>query len=466
MAHRSTGLLSALPSERRVGLSDQLVEMIRELILDGVWKPGDKLPGSRLIARDAKVSRATVLAAIDALVAEGLLEARDRSGTYVASQSVADRTARPREQYKVPSDGPVPFETCAPPLDLFPLQTWRRLQSRRWWSMPRSALQGTHGAGLTELREAIANHLRISRSIRCDPEQVIVTTGAESAILLAATALALRGAMAWTEDPTYDRQFAALHAAGVTSVPVPLDAHGFDIARARMAAPDARLAVVTPSAQFPTTVMMSAQRKRELVDWAVARGGWIIEDDYDCEHLPAGAPKPMAAMPGNHRVIYVNTFSRSLFLALRIGYLVVPPALIDSVLRAHAAIDEQTTAPNQLVLCDFLAGGHFTRHVRRCREAFATRREVLLTTLRDEFGPALKLANANPTSHFCIDLDSGTDDAGLAARAAAEGIKITPLSSSFVGKQRPGLLLGFGPHTTGALRDAAHRVIPLLREAI
>jgi GntR family transcriptional regulator/MocR family aminotransferase len=333
--------------------------------------------------------------------------------------------------------------------------------------MPRAALQESHGAGLPELREAIATHLRISRGIKCESEQVIITTGAEAAILIAATALGLRGARAWTEDPTYERQRGALRAAGVTAVPVPLDAQGLDVAHARDTAPDAKLALVTPSSQFPTTIAMSQARKRALLDWAIAHDGWIVEDDYDCEYVPAVSGKPMAAMPGHDRVIYVNTFSRTLFLSLRIGYLVAPPALVEPLLRARAAIDEHTTAPNQLVLCDFLTGGHFARHVRRSREAFTARREVLLGELEREVAPGLDIVNRSATSHLCIRLPASGDDVALAAQAAASGVVVHALSSNYAGTPADrGLLLGFAPHTPQSLGEGIAHLAPILRSSI
>jgi GntR family transcriptional regulator/MocR family aminotransferase len=463
MGRRAVGLLGALAKERQIGLSDQLVEVIRELIVEGVWKPGEKLPGSRMIARDAKVSRSTVLTAIDTLTAEGLLEARDRSGTYVAWSSSAAVAPLKRKPTPPKLGELAAFECCLPPLDLFPIHTWRRLQSRRWWSMPRSALQESHGAGLPELREAIATQLHISRGIKCEPEQVIVTTGAEAAILMAATALKLRGAQAWTENPTYARQRAALSAAGLTPVSVRLDAQGLDVAQAKAVAPNARLAVVTPSSQFPTTLVMSASRKRELLDWAVGNDGWIIEDDYDCEYAPAAA-KPMAAMPGCERVIYVNTFSRSLFLSLRIGYVVVPPALVDPMLQARGAIDEHTTAPNQLVLCDFVTAGHFSRHLRRCREAFAARREALLAELNVHAPEGLSIVNSAAASHLCVRLPQWIDDAAVQARATSVGVVTKPLSPHWTGDARAsGILLGFAAHPPEAIRDGVARLAPVWR---
>lgn len=467
MARRSVGLLNPITDHKRGALTDQLVETLREMILDGVFEPGQKLPGSRLMARDARVSRATVLAAIDALSSEGLLEARNRSGTYVAWRDATPSPAKTDHAAGQEADY-LPFESCTPPLDLFPLHTWRRLQSRRWWSMPRWALHQSEGPGIAELREAIATNLRVSRGIKCDADEVIVTTGAEMVILLTATAAGAHGARAWIEDPTYARQSAALRAAGVTPVPVPLDGAGLDIQHARRIAPNARLALVTPSSQFPTTVTMTTERREQLLDWAVEHDGLVIEDDYDCEYLPNNAPKALAAMPrGREHVVYLNTFGRTLFPSLRIGYLVAPPSLIGRLREARKLVGGDTTTPNQLVLCDFLTGGHFARHMRHCREAFIARRKTLLEALTTEVGQPLDWVNPVATSHLCLRLPEGTDDVAVAAAAYQAGVLVKPASAWYAGKSAsPGLVLGFAPHTPQVIADAVARFAPILRAAL
>ncbi len=468
MARRQVGLLNPIADHKHGGLTDQLVETLREMILDGVFEPGQKLPGSRIMARDAGVSRATVLAAVEALTSEGLLESRDRSGTYVAWREgkAADR-AEPRPS--VADDGElVPFAACTAPIDLFPLNIWRRLQTRRWWSMPRSALSEYQRAGVPELREAIATNLRISRGVKCDADQVFVTTGAEMAILLAATAAGAEGALAWAEDPIFSRPCAALRAGGVTPIPIPLDASGISVHIGKQIAPDARLAVVMPSSQYPSTVTMTAERKQELLDWAIAHDSLIIEDDYDCEYLPGDAPRPIAALSrGREHVIYVNTFGRTLFPSLRLGYLVAPPKLVNGLHEARRLIGGDTTTPNQLVLCDFLTGGHFARHMRQSREAFALRRQTLMEELEKSVVAPLNFTNPAPTSHFCLNLPPDVDDAALAQRAADIGIHVKPLSRFVVGQDKSrGLILGFGPHPPQAIVAAVARFAPLLNDVL
>lgn len=467
MARRSVGLLNQISDHKHRALADQLVETLREMILDGVFEPGEKLPGSRLMARDARVSRTTVLAAIDALTSEGLLESRNRSGTYVAWR---DRSPLPEKTDHVAAQEMeyLAFDSCAPPVDLFPLHTWRRLQSRRWWSMPRWALHQSDGPGIADLREAIATNLRVSRGIKCDADEILVTTGAEMVILLTATAAGAHGALAWIEDPTYPRQSAALRAAGVTPVPVPVDGAGLDVRHARRVAPDARLAVVTPSSQFPTTVTMTKERRQELLDWAVEHNSLIIEDDYDCEYLSNNAPKALAAMPsGREHVVYLNTFGRTLFPSLRIGYMVAPPSLIGRLREARKHVGGDTTTPNQLVLNDFLTGGHFARHMRLCREAFVTRRKTLLEALAREVEHPLDFVNPTATSHLCMRLPEDVSDLELADAAYNAGVIVKPTSAYHSGKQpSSGLILGFAPHTPQALADAVARFAPILRAAL
>lgn len=468
MTRRALGLLNAMTEQRHGALADQLVEVMREMILDGVFAPGERLPGSRVLARDARVSRSTVLAAVEALTSEGLLESRSRSGTYVAWQG-KKTTSSVEPRSNIRDDGElVPFASCAAPIDLFPLHVWRRLQSRRWWSMPRAALHETHRAGTRELREAIATNLRIGRGIKCDADEVFVTTGAEMAILLAATAADAEGALAWAEDPIFSRPCAALRAAGVTPIPIPLDASGISIRIGKQIAPDARLALVMPSSQYPSTVTMTAERKHELLDWAIAHNGLIIEDDYDCEYLPGDAPRPIAALSrGREHVIYVNTFGRTLFPSLRLGYLVAPPKLVDGLHEARRVIGGDTTTPNQLVLSDFITGGHFARHIRKAREAFALRRKTLMEELTNNVAPPLTFTNPTPTSHFCLNLPPEVDDEALVKRAADIGVHVKPLSRFVAGQNKSrGLILGFGAHPPQAIVAAVARFAPLLNDVL
>ena len=430
---------------------------MRRLITDGVWARGEKLPGSRLIARDAKVSRTTVLSALDMLVSEGLLETRGRSGTYVAwTRSVAKAVApgtTPDMPALAPKEAP-PFTVGAPGLDLFPLKAWRRFQARRWARMPLTALEDGDDAGWLELRTAIAAHVDASRAIKCRAEQVIIMTSAQSAIHLAARVLTERGQQAWMEEPGYHGTRSALLAVGASPVPVPVDHDGLRVDEALRVAPSALFAVVTPSCQFPTGVVMSPSRRRQLLAWAMSVNGWIVEDDYDSEFpFAKNSQQPLAAMADGSRVIYVNTFSKTLFPSLRLAYLIAPDALVDRFLAARRGIDRNTTVPNQMVVADFLNTGQFAKHLRRTREAYRERHTALVEGLRQELGEALSIDRQSPGLHVCATFTADIGDAEVAALALRQGVVVEPLSQFFAGTPfRQGILLGYPAFSPDAIR--------------
>jgi GntR family transcriptional regulator/MocR family aminotransferase len=464
-SRRTSGLMALAEGGEGATLTDQLFQTIRRLIADGVWRRGERIPGSRVLARDAKVSRTTVVATIDMLVAEGLLETRGTAGTYVAASASAPR-ATPGAQAAAPHAAP--FSVGAAGLDLFPLHVWRRLQTRRWRTMPLAALDDGDEAGLPELRAAIAAHVDASRGIKCSASQVVIASSAQAAIHLATLVLADRGAQVWTEEPGYFGTPQAVRAAGAEPVPVPVDAEGLMVGEGIARAPAAKLAIVTPACQFPLGVPMSLARRRELLDWAAAQNAWIIEDDYDCEFPSTKRVlRPLAALGEASRVVYVNTFSKTLFPALRLAYAIVPEALVDRFIAARRGIDRNTTVPNQMVLADFLSTGQFARHLRHCRDAYAERRAVMLEGIEREFGGALKTNTFSTGLHICATYQGSADDAHLAALALRSGIVVEPLRRFFAGPQtQAGLLLGYAGFTPAVirvqLRTFAHAIRPAL----
>ena len=450
-------------------LTDQLFQAIRRLIADGVWRSGERIPGSRVLASDAGVSRTTVLTTIEMLVAEGLLETRGTAGTFVvnAPGSAKAPASQPRSPLITPHLAP--FSVGAPGLDLFPLHVWRRLQTRRWSTMPLAALDDGDEAGLPELRAATAAHVGASRGIKCHAHQVVVVSSAQSAIHLATLVLAERGAQVWTEEPGYFGTPSAVRAAGAQPIAVPVDDEGLSVEQGIAMAPAAKVAVITPACQFPLGVPMSPARRQLLLDWAAKQNAWIIEDDYDGE-FPSGrrAPLPLAAMQGADRVVHVNTFSKTLFPALRLAYLIVPDALVDRFLAARRGVDRNATVPNQMVLADFLSTGQFAAHLRRCREAYAERRTTMLDELQREFAGVLRAPEHLPGLHVCATYDKYVDDGELAALAARAGIVVEPLKRFFAGTPtQRGLLMGYAGFTPAVirtqLRALARAIGPALR---
>jgi GntR family transcriptional regulator/MocR family aminotransferase len=476
-----------------VPLYQALYAHMRAAILSGELRGGMKLPSTRALAEELNISRNTVLSAYRQLLAEGYLEGREGSGTFVAhvlpeallvapqappqvSKTVpAHRIESPEPIFSerakaqimaamAPSDGslPRPFVPESPALDAFPYQLWSRLVVRRARHMPMRDFTYQDSSGYRPLREAIAAHVAVSRQVHCTSEQVIIVSGSQGALDLAARMLVNPGDPVWLEDPGYSGARGALLGAGAQIVPVPIDQEGLIVEIGIQRAPQARLAYLTPSHQFPLGVTMSLQRRLALLDWAKRANAYLIEDDYDSEFR--FATRPLASLQGlddGNRVIYIGTFSKVLFPSLRIGYLILPPALIDAFLKVRRLIDIHCPMLEQAVLADFIVEGHFARHLRRMRALYAERRSALL-----EAASKLPLQIDSPEAGMhCVGwLPVGMDDQEVARIATKFDLNLTPISSFSIEPQtRKGLLLGYGGFTAKEIRQGVDRLAALLR---
>lgn len=440
-------------------LQTRLFQSLRSLISDGALPAGTRLPSSRRFADDLGVSRTTVLAVFEQLIADGWLHSRRGSGTYIAETlpngAVLAANLRPLEDRQ----GQTPFSVGVPGLDLFPLHSWSRLQARRWRQMPRSALEEGDSGGWSELRRSIAAHLRISRNISCEPAQIIVTTGTRASIFLAARVLAGTGDTAWVEDPGYFGAKDALRSQGLRLAPIPVDAEGINVAEGERIAPFAKLAVVTSHCQFPTGVAMSPERREALIGWADQQDAWILDNGYDSEFALGAERASSMAASSMRRTIYLNSFNKILFPALRIGYLVAPPHLVDAFTAARNVMDAHSNVPNQMVLHDFLEGGQFDKHVRTCRAAYIERRDELVATLEGRLAPWLSLHPHTGGLHLTATVDGRVSPQVLVERASAAGIDLTPMSRFFEhGRPCQQVLLGFAGFSESNLRAAAERL--------
>lgn len=473
-------------------LYQQLYAEIRAAILGGRLAPGARLPSSRELARELGVARATVVGAFEQLLAEGYLEGRAGSGTFVACDLPDDLLiARPpagaapagppaplalsrrgaalaaTRVSASPGDrgAPRPFEAGVPDLGGLPLATWSRLAARRYASPPPELLAYGDPAGYGRLREAVAAYLAAARGVRCAAAQVIVVAGSQQGLDLAARLLLDPGEQAWVEDPGYVGARGALGAAGAALVPVPVDAEGLDVAAGARLAPGARLAYVTPSHQFPLGVTMSLPRRLALLAWARDAGAWVLEDDYDSEYRYAGRPlAALQGLDGGGRVIYIGTFSKVLFPALRLGYIVVPPALAGAFAAARALADRSPPGVEQAILADFIEEGHFARHIRRTRARYAERREALVEAARPLAG-RLDVAPATAGMHTVGWLPPGADDRAASRAAAARGISAMPLSAYAARPlARGGLILGYSAFTPEQIRSAVGQLHQALKE--
>jgi GntR family transcriptional regulator/MocR family aminotransferase len=497
--HAPIPFFMSLPLDRRsaVPLYRQLYNGVRDAILDGDLEPGSRLPATRTLAVELGVSRNTTMNAFEQLLAEGYIVGRVGSGSYVSrslpehllhasplrdsaprpagkrpklSQRgallVADRSGWDSETRKLQT-----FQAGIPALDAFPFEVWSRLVSRRWKSRSVALLDYGPPAGFGPLRREIASYLRTTRAVRCEPDQVIVVPGSRQAIDLVARILLDRGDAVWLEDPGYPAARDIFKAVGARIIAVPVGEAGLDIAAGRAQCPDcpdARLAYVTPSHQFPLGMMMTLARRLELLEWAGQAGAWIVEDDYDSEFRFAG--RPLAALQGLDRhgcVLYLGSFSKVLFPALRLGYMIVPSDLVDAFLASRRLLDTPSLTLHQAVVAEFMAEGHFARHIRRMRALYEERKDILVAAAERDLDGLLELSASASGMHLIAWLQRGLDDRHVAHHASGHGVTVTPLSTYAISPpRRHGLLLGFSAFDAGKLRAGVRRLGTALRETV
>jgi GntR family transcriptional regulator/MocR family aminotransferase len=304
-----------------------------------------------------------------------------------------------------------------------------------------------------------------AETIPCAPEQVLITAGSQGALDLAARVLLDPGDTVWIEDPGYLGARGALLAAGAQVVPVPVDAEGIDVAAGQRLAPRARIVSVTPSHQFPTGVTISLSRRVALLEWARQAQAWVLEDDYDSEYRFSGRPlEALQGLDNGQSVIYIGTFSKVLFPTLRLGYLVVPPELVAGFLAMRRFIDVHVPILEQLALADFMAQGHFTRHLRHMRTRYTERRNALIEALARECGDLLDVHIPEAGMHLVAWLPTHMDDRAVARLALDQGIEIAPISKFCIAPPpRGGLMLGYANASTEDLRDGVRKLARALR---
>jgi GntR family transcriptional regulator / MocR family aminotransferase len=473
-----------------VPLHRQVCAALRDAILSGRLRAGARLPSTRTLADDLGLSRTTVFNAFDQLLAEGYLQGRQGSGTYVAEELVAELLrgmaevpSGPEKSSAAPAlsrrgaqlvalgtalsdNRPQAFRPGIPALDHVPRQPWARLAGRHLRGSTDELLNYGEPGGHRPLREAIASYLGAARGVRCEPEQVVIVSGAQQGLSLLARLLLDPGDRVWIEEPGYLGARGALAAAGVRLVPVPVDAEGLDVAAGMRRSPRARLAYVSPSHQYPLGVTMSAARRLRLLDWARRENAFVVEDDYDCEFRYAGGP--LASLQGldrQDRVLYLGTFSKVLFPSLRLGYLVVPEGLVEKVERARS-LEDSSPLLEQAVLADFIAGGHFARHVRRMRALYRERQGVLVEEAKRRLAGLLDVRPSEAGTHVVGWLPDELSDVVASRRAESMGLA-APALSSYCQEQPPrsGLVLGYSHLSPREIRTGVRRLAQALEGA-
>lgn len=465
-----------------------LYSELRAAILDGRLKAGARLPSTRSLALQYSLARGTVTLAFEQLHAEGYTRTEVGSGTYVASglphrqthiasegalqnqpQSSASLSVRAEESLRhidvLPASHSLgrAFRAYEPAIDLFPVELWARTAARVLRRAPRSLYGQGSAGGYQPLRRAIAEYVGSSRGVRCMPEQIVVTSGAQQALDLIGRFLLDPGDRVWMEDPGYPGALHTFRAAGAHIVPVPVNRDGLNVAFARQTAPDAKLAYVTPANQFPLGVCLSADRRLELLQWAVEAGAWIIEDEYDAEYRYQG--RPVAALQSLDRsgsVIYVGTFTKMLFNSLRLGFMVLPQRLVGPFEAARSFVDRHAPTLDQAILAEFITEGHFGRHVRRMRHTYTERMAVLKEAADRQLGGLAIIVDAAAGMRTLAWLHD-MPDAEAARRARMLLLEVVPLSAfSIEHRQKSALVLGFA----GCNPEELRRGVSVLARAL
>ena len=430
---------------------------LRHLIEAGLLPPGAKLPPSRDLAARLKIARGAVVAGYEMLLADGFAEARTGAGTFVAA-------AVPRLDLPPPASSAPAYAAKDLPGDLGlaqpdpqSLEAFRVLVNRHLSRPQASLFHYADPRGDAGLRAEVAAYLRMARGLRLHPDQIVMTSGAQGALDLVARAVLAPGDAVWMEEPGYVS--AKMAFAAQTLVPVPVDADGLDVAAGRQRASAARAAYVTPSHQFPLGVTLTMPRRLALLDWAVASGAWIIEDDYDSEFRYAGAPlAALQGMDGAGRVIYVGTFSKALMPGLRMGYLVLPEPLIAPVLALRMRTDRAPSGLIEPAMAEFLSGGGFAAHLRRARKRCRAARDALVAELC-KAGAAITPPDQG--LHLTLPLPRGAEDQAISRAARACGFGARALSSMYLAPSPDGpgagLVIGFSGHPPDQLAEAARR---------
>jgi GntR family transcriptional regulator/MocR family aminotransferase len=458
------------------------------MILNGDLVSGQRLPSSRTLAKEINVSRTTILGAYDQLIAEGMIVSAVGAGSYVShelaitqqSQKTPDQLSErissepilgkssisaahqylPRLEHPNPDN---PFITGLPALDAFPMSLWARLSAKCWREPRQGTLNYPEVSGLRELREAISVHLRANRGITCSADEVIVLNGAQQAFNRIGSTLLDPGDEVWFENPGTIGARNALISCGAKIIPVPVDAEGLDVKAATRKSANPRLIFTTPAQQHPLGIIMSLRRRLELLKAAETANAWIIEDDYVGEfHYNGCPPQTLKSVDRDGRVIYVGTFSKSLFPALRLGYMVAPPKLADTFSTIAEATLQGAPTHIQSVTARFIMEGHFTTHLRKMRKIYHERQQALIQSCQQHLKDKLTVLPTDAGLHTIATLAKGYNEQAISERSAEIGLPLTPISRFCLEPaQQSGLVIGFSTVPPRAIDLAVQRLVEI-----
>ncbi len=458
------------PDYRLLPLHGRIHRAIRQMILDGALEAGKALPASRALAKSLDVSRDTVETAYTQLQAEGFIVRKVGSGTQVSEHARGLSSKGPRPAAIPPSSTmhlshrgkaifqsgglrdflvPRPFAPGVPETRKFPLALWERLQRQALREHGTQALSHSPPQGLFSLRQAIADYINLERGAHASADRVLILTSSQQALTLVASVLLDPRDAVFIEDPVYQGAYKAFLAAGLRCLPIPLDEHGMQVDRILDMPNAAKAVFLTPSHQFPSGTSLSLERRLSIIEWAHRHQGWIIEDDYDSEFHYDG--KPTACVQGldsQNRTIYIGTFTKSLFPALRIAYMVLPPQLVEAFTIARSLQDGHSASIAQLTLARFIEGGHFGAYIRQMRQLYAKRRDSLAQLVHEHLQPFLQAQVPPGGMQMACHLHQDANEADLIIQARRHDIELLGLQG--LCQQSPyqrGFLLGFAAYS-------------------
>lgn len=473
-------------------LVDQVLRALRAELQN--LSVGTRMPPTRLLAKDLGVSRNTVIAAYAELAHEGVIASHFGGGSFVSGLERAARPEQP-EAHTISSNGhpirlsdfsgrlksldasPIlvrpelqyDFRYGLPVVGDFPFHTWSRIVARRANMAATSVLGYGDAAGYLPLRIEIAEYLRRARGITCTPSQIIITTGSQQALYLAARALVNPGDRIVLEEPAYEGAREVFSSVGARIVAVPVDKEGLQVSKLPARSSKCRAVYVTPSHQFPTGAVLSRARREQLLEWARVNGCYVLEDDYDGElRYDIRNIEAIKGADADDRVIYIGTMSKVLFPSMRLGYLVSPTALVDTLVTAKHVIDRLTPALLQMSLADFMTQGHFSRHLLRARRLCAHRRGALLNAVAQHLGDSVTIEGANAGIHVMMWASerSAEEVPDIIARAAEIGVGIYPISPYFMHPpKRAGFLLGYASMDERMISEGIERLASVIKKA-
>ncbi|MEE8730024.1 MAG: PLP-dependent aminotransferase family protein [Rahnella inusitata] len=479
--------LTSMAGTTQSTLNKRVYQVLQQAIFDGSISPGIRLPASRDLAKELDISRNTVLAAYEQLQAEGYIQTRTGSGTFVTADLpsdgvIADRTltkcAPARSHVTLSKRGSQlltrtgvashqwgAFMPGVPDVTQFPHDIWRKLQNRLSRRLHPEFLTYSRHGGCPQLQQALADYLRIVRSVDCTPDQILITAGTHQALDLLAKMICDPGDVAWIEEPSYWGIRNVLSVNGVDIHPIAVDDNGMDPPENQPEARAPKLICVTPSHHYPLGSVMGLARRQKILALAAQQGSWVVEDDYDSEFRYSGSPIPaLQGLTSDAPVIYIGTFSKTLYPAMRISYVVLPRQLASRLKIAHSELYRGGNGFTQLTLAEFIREGHYAAHIRRMRLIYGKRRSALTRMIEQELGQEYMCENSNAGLHLILSLPDSIDDVALSAELEQKNVLTRPLSAYYLRPaSRRGLLLGYGCVAEEDIETAFRHIVDSLK---